>query len=127
MGQLVYGQTTYRLDDRVLAHLQVIVGMKLRRGENFFVSWRNPRETGSGRQSLWIDNGQNLAFLYDGSSVPTVNREWAETMANSASTNFGLQLTDEHGELLNTAAASSAAEGVSALNVDAAAREPRKI
>lgn len=102
MGTLLYGQTEYLLDDRLLAHLQIVVGMKLRRGENFFVSWRNPTEKGSGRKSVWIDNGQHLAFSYDGSSIPTVNRDWAEAMANSAHTNFGLQLTDEHGNLLNT-------------------------
>src|SRR5690242_8838771 len=54
MGQLIYGSTTYALDDRVLAHLQVVVSMKLRRGENFFVSWRSSTADGSGRQSVWI-------------------------------------------------------------------------
>jgi hypothetical protein len=101
MGQLIYGPTTYVLDDRVLAHLQVVVGMKLRRGENFFVSWRSPDASGDGRQSVWIDNGMHLGFHYDGSRVPPVNREWAEAMVSSAATNFGLQLTDEAGNLLN--------------------------
>jgi hypothetical protein len=76
--------------------------MKLRRGENFFVTWRNPAATGSGRQSLWIDNGIPIAFEYEGNAIPAVNRDWAETMAGSAGTNFGLQLTDEDGNLLNT-------------------------
>lgn len=102
MGQLIYGATTYFLDDRVLAHLQVVVSMKLRRGENFFVSWRSSLAEGSGRQSVWIDNGLHLGFHYDGARIPTVNREWAEEMAASAHTNFGLQLTNESGELLNT-------------------------
>lgn len=104
MGQLIYGAVKYTLDDRVLAHLQVIVSMKLRRGENFFVSWRSSMADGSGRQSVWIDNGMHLGFHYDGARIPTVNREWAEAMATSASTNFGLQLTNEAGELLNTTA-----------------------
>lgn len=101
MGTLVYGTSRYELDDRVLAHLQLVVAMKLRRGENFFVSWRNPTTDGSGRQSVWIDNGMHIAFEYHGSRIPAVNREWVETMAASASTNFGLQLTDENGDLLN--------------------------
>jgi hypothetical protein len=105
MGKLIYGNTVYELEDRVLAHLQVITGMKLRRGENFFVSWRSPSAKGSGRQSVWFDNGLHIAFEYDGSRIPSVNREWAEAMAASASTNFGLQLTDESGELLNVPAA----------------------
>ena len=101
MGKLLYGDTTYVLDDRVLAHLQVVVSMKLRRRENFFVSWRNRSDFGGGRQAVWIDNGLHLAFQYDGSVIPSVNRQWVETLAVSAGTNFGLQLTDEEGNLLN--------------------------
>lgn len=103
MGKLIYGTVEYVLDDRVLAHLQVLTSMKLRRGENFFVSWRSPSVEGSGRQSVWFDNGIHLAFEYDGSRVPVVNREWVESMAASSTTNYGLQLTDEAGELLNVA------------------------
>jgi hypothetical protein len=101
MGRLIYGSTTYELEDRVLAHLQTVVTMKLRRGENFFVSWRSPASTGRGRQSVWFDNGLHLSFEYDGTRIPTVNREWIESMASSAHSNFGLQLTDESGRLLN--------------------------
>lgn len=101
MGKLIYGATIYELEDRLLAHLQLVVGVKLRRGENFFVSWRSSVDVGSGRQSIWVDNGMHLAFSYDRSRVPQVNREWVEAMASSAATNFGLQLTDEEGNLLN--------------------------
>ena len=104
MGTLFYGGKPFELEDRLLAHLQVVIGMKLRRSENFFVSWRSPNEQGSGRQSLWIDNGQHLSFSYDGSRIPTVNREWVEALASSAHSNFGLQLTDEKGNLLNVPA-----------------------
>lgn len=103
MGKLVYGATSYDLDDRLLAHLQLVIGVKLRRGENFFVSWRSSLDAGSGRQSIWVDNGMHLAFSYDGSRIPQVNREWVEAMASSAASNFGLQLTDEEGNLLNVA------------------------
>jgi hypothetical protein len=100
VGRLIYGATVYQLDDRLLAHLQMIVAAKLRRHENFFVSWRSPSSS-KGRQSVWIDNGMHLAFEYDDTELPTVNRDWVETMATSAATAFGLQLTDELGELLN--------------------------
>jgi len=101
MGKLVYGASVYELDDRLLAHLQVVVSTKLRRGENFFVSWRNPAARGSGRQALWIDNGMHLAFEYQGGSFPQVSREWVEALSASAASGMGLQLTDERGELLN--------------------------
>jgi hypothetical protein len=100
LGKLRYGVTEYELDDRTLAHIQVVVGMKLRRGENFFLSWRNP-SSGSGRQSIWIDNGLTLAFEYSAGTVPKINREWTETLASSAASAFGLQVTDENGDLIN--------------------------
>lgn len=103
MGKLFYGDATYSLEDRVLAHLQLVVSLKLRRGERFFVSWNNPLDEGSGRQALWIDNGLHIAFHYDGSRVPTINREWVERLIASAGTNLGLQLTDEDGHALNSA------------------------
>lgn len=102
MGKLVYGTTVYELNDRLLAHLQVVVSTKLRRGENFFVSWRNPVAAGSGRQAVWIDNGLHLGFEYDGGTLPAIRREWVEALAASAATGMGLQLTDENGELINT-------------------------
>lgn len=95
MGILHYGARDLNLDDRVLAHLQIIIGMKLRRSENFFVSWRNTGASGGGRNAIWIDNGIAIWFEYDGSKLPTINREWIDTLASSASTNFGLQITEE--------------------------------
>ncbi len=101
MGKLRYGVTDYELDDRVLAHIQVVVGMKLRRGENFFLSWRKPTSGRPGRQSIWVDNGLHLAFEYEGATIPSINRDWTETLAASAATTFGLQVTDENGDLIN--------------------------
>ena len=95
MGILHYGDRDLPMDDRVLAHLQIVIGMKLRRGENFFVTWRKPTSAGSGRNSIWIDNGIPILFEFDGSRLPAINREWVETLAASASTNFGLQVTEE--------------------------------
>lgn len=108
MGKLRYGVGVYELDDLVLAHIQVVIGLKLRRGENFFLSWRNPHTAGGGRQSLWIDNGLHLAFEYTSGAIPAINREWAETLASSAATTFGLQVTDEHGELITASKVPSA-------------------
>ena len=95
MGILHYGDRDLPMDDRVLAHLQIVIGMKLRRGENFFVSWRKPSAVGGGRNSVWIDNGIPILCEFDGSRPPSVNREWIETLSASASTNFGLQVTEE--------------------------------
>ena len=47
------------------------------------------------RNAIWIDNGIALWFEFDGSKVPSINREWVETLASSASSNLGLQITEE--------------------------------
>jgi hypothetical protein len=95
VGILHYGSRNFEFDDRVLAHLQVIIGMKLRRSESFFVTWKNPVSTGSGRNSIWIDNGIPIFCEFDGNRSPAINREWIESLAASAGTNFGLQITEE--------------------------------
>ncbi|MDO9398100.1 MAG: hypothetical protein Q7T71_16265 [Herbiconiux sp.] len=95
MGFLTYDEHAYTLDDRLLAHLQMVIGMKLRRGESFFLSWAATPEEGSGRHSIWIDNGVPIRFRFDGSRPPAINREWAEKLALSANTNTGLVITAE--------------------------------
>lgn len=95
MGTLHYAGRNFTLEDRVLAHLQVVISMKLRRGENFFVSWRNPVANGSGRNSIWIDNGIPIFCEFDGSKIPAINRDWIEDLAASAATNFGMQISEE--------------------------------
>ncbi|KFF58097.1 ATP-dependent DNA ligase, partial [Cryobacterium sp. MLB-32] len=42
MGKLTYDSSlTADFDDRVLAHIQLVIGTKLRRGESFYFSWRD--------------------------------------------------------------------------------------
>jgi hypothetical protein len=42
MGTLNYAKTTVEFDDRVLAHLKVVIVSKLRRGEPLQLSWKEP-------------------------------------------------------------------------------------
>lgn len=96
MGVLHYGSMIQvQFEDRVLAHLQVIVSAKLRRNEPFFFSWSDTPEQGSGRGSLWIDAAVPIYFQYNGSRAPSLNKEWLEQMAVSAGSNQGLVLTEE--------------------------------
>lgn len=48
------GPHMIKIDDRVLAHLKVLVGSKLRRNEPFLLSWQEPADEGHGRSSVWI-------------------------------------------------------------------------
>lgn len=79
MGQLVIdGHTKTDVDDRALAHLQFVIGNKVRRGEPFYFTWREDRSTGDGRTSVWLHPGVTLKFRFYGSRTPGLNREWLE-------------------------------------------------
>ena len=93
MGILHYGSRDFALDDRVLAHLQALISVKLRRRENFFVSWEVDPSDGSGRQALWIDNGVPIVCEFSGSKLPTINRGWLDQMAESSASALGLHIS----------------------------------
>jgi hypothetical protein len=95
VGTLSYDGENFELDDRVLTHLQIAISTKLRRGENFFLSWQVPVERGSGRHAIWIDNGVPIHFYYSGSRAISINRDWIESMIVSAGRASGLVLIEE--------------------------------
>ncbi len=94
MGILRYCDEEFQFDDRMLAHLQIVISTKLRRSENFFLSWPVPATAGSGRHALWIDNGVPLHMTFSGSRAPQINREWIESLIVSSATG-GVHLTDD--------------------------------
>ncbi len=96
MGTLVYGERrVIDFDDRLLAHLQIVISAKLRRREGFYMSWREPTAQGSGRVSIWIDPGIPLMFHYENAHALTINRDWLDTLSESSNTASGLMITDE--------------------------------
>ena len=96
MGKLTYdGSMKVDFDDRVLGHLQVVIGMKLRRGEAFYFSWKDDQRTGDGRTSIWLHPTIPLVFKYYGSRLPALNREWISVLEHSANTTQGLQILEE--------------------------------
>ncbi|WP_426625323.1 ATP-dependent DNA ligase [Leifsonia sp. McL0607] len=98
MGSLVYDSSVIEFDDRVLAHLQVVIVNKLRRRESFAMSWRDCPEVGDGRSTIWLDPSIPLYFKFEGSRVPAINRDWIERLAESANSSTGLIVFDEDGE-----------------------------
>lgn len=97
MGSLTYGCPSLEItfDDRVLAHLQIVMATKLRRGENFFFSWPEGSDIGAGRNAIWIDSSIPLYFRYSGSRHPEIDRDWLEQLAILASSSQGLDLADD--------------------------------
>ena len=96
MGKLTYDSTlTADFDDRVLAHIQVVVGAKLRRGESFYFTWRDDPQAGDGRSTIWLHPGIPIAYKYFGSRSPTLNREWIEALMATANSSGGLRIVAE--------------------------------
>lgn len=92
MGKLIYhSEISMDFEDRVLAHLQIVIGTKLRRGESFIFSWR---VDGAGN-TLWLAPGIPLHFKYDGSRLPPINHAWIKALTASANSAGGLHLIPE--------------------------------
>jgi len=97
MGTIIYGNSNVEVefDDRALAHLQVVITSKLRRGESFLFSWSNDTTVGSGRNSMWLHPAIPLFYRFYGSKYPAINRDWLEVLMTSAQTSNGLVFTQE--------------------------------
>jgi hypothetical protein len=96
MGKLIYAdaELDIDIDDRPLAHLQIVIASKLRRGESFFFSWKDDPSAGGGRSAIWLDRSIPLYFKYSGSRAPAINRQWvAELLIANGS--LGMVFTDE--------------------------------
>lgn len=99
MGYLQYGNSNSRIvfDERTLAHLQIVVMAKLRRGESFFFSWLDDPALGDGRSSIWMSTSIPMFFHFDEMARHELNREWLELLTASANSAQGLYLVDEPG------------------------------
>jgi hypothetical protein len=96
MGTFTYDSTLkVDFDDRVLAHLQIVVGSKLRRGESFYFSWRDDDAVGNGRTTVWLHPALPLVFKFFGSRMPRIDPAWIQVLSESANSNGGLQLIPE--------------------------------
>lgn len=96
MGALLYGTNPpIPVDDRALAHLQLVIYSKLRAQESFPFNWRDEAGVGDGHGSFWISPGVAITFKYSGSRDPTVNREWLRTLRDAANQPGGLRLLPE--------------------------------
>lgn len=96
VGKLFYASTTeIDFEDRLLAHLQIVVGAKLRRNESFFLSWKDEQDAGGGRSVIWIHPSLPLRFRYVGGRMPLINRLWLEELTHAANSAGGLMPVSE--------------------------------
>lgn len=96
MGRFIYSPATkVEIEDRALAHLQHVMGAKLRRGECFYFTWKEDASVGGGRRSVWMHPGVFVEFRFHKSRVPALNRDWLEALAYAANTPHGLYVVPE--------------------------------
>jgi hypothetical protein len=98
MGQLFYdSNSSVTFEDRLLAHLEVVIISKLRRRESFAMSWREADGDGEGSNTIWLDPSLPVRFRFNGSRAPKLDSAWVERLALSASSANGLLVVDEDG------------------------------
>jgi hypothetical protein len=97
MGALTYDGTATKFDDRVLAHLQIVIVQRLRQNRSFLMSWLNALEVGDGRTSIWMHQFADIRFTFDGSRPPTIDTHWLGVLGSSADGPRGLVVTNEQG------------------------------
>ena len=99
MGRLTYDSTNViDFEDRLLAHLQIVIGQKIRVNESFYFSWKNDPKAGDGRCTIWINPSLPLHFKYTTGKMPPINVKWLRILADSANTPSGLVILPEPAE-----------------------------
>jgi hypothetical protein len=93
MGSLHYGSppASYELDDRALAHIELVVLAKLRRNESFALSLDTPN---GGRSTIWVNAASTLRFDFD-QATHEINRQWLDELIDSANTTTGMRVVTE--------------------------------
>ncbi|MGB3911314.1 MAG: hypothetical protein WBL06_12655 [Pseudolysinimonas sp.] len=93
MGSLHYGSppASFELDDRALAHLELVVLAKLRRNESFALNLDAPK---GGRTTIWVNSASTLRFDF-AETTHEINRQWLDELIDSANTTTGLRLVPE--------------------------------
>lgn len=95
MGRFIYENSIrVEFEDRLLSHLQIVFGNKLRRGEPFFFTWKDGHGNGA-RTSVWVHPRASLAFQSSGSRAPSTNRAWLDVLMASANAPTGLRIVAE--------------------------------
>ncbi|WP_216363773.1 DUF7882 family protein [Subtercola boreus] len=95
MGTFTYGIHDISVEDRLLTHVQIVMVLKLRRGESFVMSWADAPGCGSGRSSIWLHPAIPIYFRFFGSRSPTINTAWLTELTDSANSSYGLVITAE--------------------------------
>ena len=96
-GALLYGSPPHEIlmDERLLAHLKIVIVAKLRRNEPFLLSWEQSANEGSGRASVWMHPSIPLQFVFAENRPPRLNQNWLELMSQATMSGEGLRIMPE--------------------------------
>ncbi len=92
MGHLHYGRAAFEIEDRVLAHLQTVIVQKVRRRDNFLLSFSERRRGVEEQIALWVSHNAHLHFAFSGSRRPELNQRWLEALMHASNSTIGLDL-----------------------------------
>lgn len=94
MGTLHYGAPSveFAIDDRTLAHLELVILAKLRRRESLSFAVTDD-DTGI-RRSVWLSPSSTIRFEYD-APMPEINRLWLQDLVDTANSSGGLRIVPE--------------------------------
>ncbi|TCL79376.1 hypothetical protein EDF43_111184 [Rathayibacter sp. PhB179] len=97
LGTLHHGSlpVSFAFGDRALAHLQVVILAKLRRGEGFGFHIPADATLGRGRLTLWTHPSTPLTFTIRNTAEVTINAAWVRALMEEANSNRGLSLLPE--------------------------------
>lgn len=112
MGKFIYdSMVKVDFEDRLLAHLQLVIGAKLRRGESFHFTWKDDASIGDGRTVVWVHPRVSLVYKFYGSRRPAINRAWVEALMYTANSPTGLYTVPEPAEDAATSIAELLSQG----------------
>jgi hypothetical protein len=97
MGTLKYDDVSVDFDDRLLAHLEIVIVQKLRRQEAFLMTWQHSDGIEGGRSGIWLHAGSSLMFRFDGKDKVLVDHEWLAALMVSANSPMGLVVSGDDG------------------------------
>lgn len=90
MGQLIYGNSSdsFELDDRLLAHIEIVSLAKLRRNESFALVLPG---SATSRTTLWVSPVTALQFRLT-QGAHDIDREWLDQLIEGANSPAGLRV-----------------------------------
>jgi hypothetical protein len=94
MGQFIYNSMIHvTVDDTALAHLEAVVGAKLRVNEPFYFSWNWHLSTSDSRTTVWLHPSISVQYRYLAIRRPALDRIGVAQMLLQANSATGPSIT----------------------------------